>query len=357
MKSLSLISGLLLFSACAQPTPSALVVAAESQSMIWNSVALSDTGEVFVSGPRWTGSMGPALAHLDKDGQPQPYPDARWNGWQPGQDAHDAFVNLNGIHRGSGDSLWAIDTGAPEFGGAPLPGGAKVVHIDLKSGQVVRIYPLGSEVATPTSYVDDIRFHGSRGYLTDAGRPGLIVLDLETGSARRVLDNATSTTGPADRPIVVDGQTVHAPDGSPLRVNTDFLEVSPDGTWLYFASLHGPWYRVERRWVDEARLSPEELESHVEPWADLPPSGGSAMDTDGNLYFSDLAENALKKRTPEGHIETVITDARLHWVDSPYLAPDGWLWLPASQIDRVALFNGGASRVERPVRLLRLRVR
>ncbi|WNG37211.1 hypothetical protein F0U61_28705 [Archangium violaceum] len=362
MRSLPLVTSLLLSSACAtstvqNPPASSLVVAAESDSMIWNAVALSDEGSVFVAGPRWTGSTGPSLARLDAEGQPHPYPDERWNGWQPGQDAREAFVNINAIHRGPEDSLWVIDTGSPDFGGAPLPGGAKVVRIDLKSGQVLRVYPLGSEIATPTSYVDDIRLKGTRGYLTDAGRPGLIVLDLETGAARRVLDNAPATTAPTDRPIVLEGKVLHAPDGSPLRVHADPLELSPDGQWLYFASLHGPWSRIETRWLDDASLTPEALLAHVEPWADLPPTGGTWLDTNGDLYFSDLAEDALKKRTPEGRIETVVADPRLHWVDAPFLAADGWLWLPVPQMDRVALFNGGVARTVRPIQLLRLRVR
>jgi len=355
VKTSLLAASVLLFSACASQT--GLVVAAESRDLIWNAVALSEDGRVFVSGPRWTGGQGPALASLDAEGQPSPYPDARWNAWRSGEDARQAFVNINAIHRGPEDSLWVIDTGSPDFGGAPLPGGAKVVRIDLKNGAVLRVYPLGSEIATPQSYVDDIRIHGTRGYLTDAGRPGLIVLDLESGAARRVLDNAPSTTAPMDRPILLEGKPVKAPDGAMLRVHADPLELSPDGQWLYFASLHGPWSRIETRWLDDANLSPEAVASHVEPWADLPPTGGTALDANGDLYFSDLAEDAVKKRTPDGRIETVIADPRLHWVDAPYLTQDGWLWLPVPQMDRVALFNEGKARTTRPIQLLRLRVR
>ncbi|CCW18332.1 hypothetical protein EBBID32_26830 [Sphingobium indicum BiD32] len=41
-------------------------------------------------------------------------------------------------------------------------------------------------------------------------------------------------------------------------------------------------------------------------------------------------------------------------MDAPFLSPDGTLWLPVPQIDRVALFNGGHSRVMRPVQLFRI---
>ena len=53
------------------------------------------------------------------------------------------------------------------------------------------------------SYVDDIRFNGRHAYITDAGEPALIVLDLETGDAGRVLENHPSTVD--ERPMMADG--------------------------------------------------------------------------------------------------------------------------------------------------------
>jgi hypothetical protein len=63
-------------------------------------------------------------------------------------------------------------TGSPQFGGNPLPGGAKLVQIDLRTAKVVRIISLGPDVTVPGNYVDDLRFHGDFTYSTDAGRLG-----------------------------------------------------------------------------------------------------------------------------------------------------------------------------------------
>ncbi len=194
----------------AQPAAPALAVAAESTEMIWNAIAV-DRGRIFVAGPRWTGSKGPALALIGEQGDPQPYPDAQWNSWQPGAATAGAFVNINAIHLDRKGSLWVVDTGSPDFGGDPLPGGAKLVKIDLATNRVTRVYPLGPDIAKPGSYVDDIRFKGDIGYLTDAGRPGLIVFNALTGEARRVLDDHPSTTAPADRPIILDGAVAEDP--------------------------------------------------------------------------------------------------------------------------------------------------
>ncbi|MBO4223856.1 L-dopachrome tautomerase-related protein [Bradyrhizobium neotropicale] len=334
--------------------PDGLIIAAETRRMIWNAVAV-DGDRVFVAGPRWAGVNGPAIALIDgKDGL-IPYPDASWNAWQPGSDVTKTFVNVNAIRRDDHNGLWVIDTGSPTFGGDPLPGAAKAVRIDLATNRIGRIYPLGPRVALPGSYVDDIRFHGDHAYLTDAGRAGLIVLDLRSGEARRVLDGAPSVTAPTGRPIVMDGEIVRMPDGSPLRVNSDPLEVSPDGRYLYFGSLHGPWSRIETRLLDDPGISASELASNVEAWADLPPVGGTAMAPDGTLYFTDLANEALKKRAPDGTITTVVQYPGLHWVDAPALA-GGFIWLPVPQLDRLPLFHKGTSKVVWPIRLYRYKL-
>lgn len=332
-----------------------LRLVAQSESVVWNAVA-ADHGRVFVAGPRWSGSTGPAVGLVTADGGVAPYPDAAWNAWHPGAAADTAFVNVNSINLDGRGDLWVVDTGAPTFGGDPLPGGAKLVRVDVTSNRVTRVYPFGPDVAPPGSYLDDVRFNGGTAYLTDAGRPGLIVLNLGTGAARRVLDGHPSTTAPADRPIVVDGTVVRGADDTPLKVNADPLELSPDRRWLYYGPLSGPWSRVPTRGLDDPQLSPAQLAAQVRPWADLPPTGGTAMDRRGNLYFSDLAHDSIMRRSPDGRITQLIQDPRLHWVDAPFLDGHDTLWLPVPQLDRAAPFNDGISRIHFPVQLLRLKL-
>lgn len=339
----------------ASKTEGALEVVATSDEMVWNAVAVH-AGRVFVAGPRWTGSRGPAVGVLDSSGHVAPFPDATWNGWRPGEDPSRAFVSVNAIHLDDAGALWVVDTGAPTFGGDPIPGGAKLVRIGLPGGKVEQIVHLDG-VAKPGSYLDDVRFGKHGAYLTDAGAPGLVVVDLAGGKSRRVLEGHASVTARADRDIVVGGAVVKSPSGDPLRVNADPLELSPDGEWLYYGPLGGPWSRVPTSALDDASLSPEALASKVEPWADLPPAGGTALGPLGELYFTDLATNSVKKRMPDGSVTTLATDPRLHWADAPFLDGDGALWLPVPQMDRVALFQHGASKVEGPIQLLRLQTR
>jgi len=345
---LSLAGAVLAAGSSPRPGPE-LVVAAESHSMVWNGV-VSVRDRVFVAGPRWTGSKGPSVA-LARGNSLYPYPDAQWNSWSPGGNAAGSFVNVNSIHLGPDGALWVVDTGSPDFGGDPLPGGAKLVKIDLASNKVIKVYSLPSDIAQHGSYVDDVRFNGRHAYLTDAGKPGLIVLDLETGTMRRVLDGHASVTAEQGRDIILSGRVLRTSDSKPLHVNSDPFEVSPDGRWLYYAPLEGPWSRIPTRVLDDPSLTPAEIEASVEPWADLPPTGGTVMDKDGSLYFSDLATNAVKRRAPNGTVTTIVQDDRLHWVDAPFLDAQRRLWLPVPQMDRSPNLIGADRPREWPVRL------
>jgi hypothetical protein len=322
-----------------------LVVVAESDTMIWNAVAVY-RGRIFVAGPGWSGSKGPAVAEL-VDGVARAYPSA---------DA--GFVNVNALHL-EGSRLWIVDTATPEFGGNTVGDGAKVVCIDLESDTIQRTYHFLNDVVKNGSYTDDIRINGRRGYLTDAGNAGIIVLDLQTGTSRRVLDGHPSTVARKDRPIVVDGETLIAPNGAPLLVQSDPLELSADGRWFYYGPLEGPWSKIETRFLDDASLSAAQLGSKVEPWLDIPPIGGSALGSNGDFYFTDLNECALKRRDGiSGAITTLVRDrAALHWVDAPYLDEEnGVIYLPVPQLDRAALFHNGHSEISWPVRLYRFAV-
>jgi hypothetical protein len=332
-----------------------LVGVAQSRSMIWNAVAV-DGKRIFLAGPRWAGGSGPQLALLGPDRAPRAYPDAAWNAWKPGRDPASGFVNINAIRLDGRGGLWVVDTGSPEFGGDPLPGGAKLVRIALSTGRVDRVIPLGADLAVKGSYVDDVRFTGDHAYLTDAGHPGLIVLDLSTGGGRRVLDGHPSTVARDGRPIVLSGETVRAPDGTSLKVHSDPLEVSPDGAWLMFGPLEGPWSRVPTALLNDPAVAPTALAAAVQPWVDLPPVGGTVMGADGSLYFAELATDSVKRRWPDGRTETLVSDPALHWVDAPFLTDDGRLFLPVAQMDRVALFHGGKSRTVWPITLYELEI-
>ncbi len=334
-----------------------LVSVRTNVKMPWNAVVVDARQRVIVSSPRWTGSQGPAVAIAGKHGELTPFPDSSWNDWMPGSDASRRFVSVNAIHADAGGDLWIVDTGSPEFGGSPIENGAKIVRIDPRTDSIVRVYVLPQSALRKHTYVDDIRINGTHAYLTDAGEGALLVLNLEDGSVRRLFDSAAFAHARPNDKIVVNGRVLRGADGEPLKVNADPLETSPDGRVLYFGPLSGPMSQIETRYLDDESLSEQQIAGHVTPWfVDMPPVGGTAMDAEGNLYYTPLADNSLMRRAADGSISTVIRDSRLRWVDAPFIDGRGNIFLPVPQIDGAPAFNHGKSTMDMPIELYRLRL-
>ncbi|MET8529702.1 L-dopachrome tautomerase-related protein [Micromonospora sp. NPDC005172] len=306
-------------------------------------------GRVFVSYPSADGP-GVQVAEALPDGGRNPYPDATWN--RPDQSPDGAFVHVNGLRAGPDGRLWIVDSGAPQLGARQVPGGPRLIVVDVDRDRVDRIHHLDAAVR-PDSYIDDVRFHDGTAYLTDAGAPGLVVLDLDSGRCRRVLDGHPSTVG---GPVVADGRALRDPSGAEVCLHADQLEVSPDGRWLYYQPASGGMSRIGTRWLDDPTLSPAELARRVEPWWDTPSTGGTAIDALGTIYVSDVERRRVLALAPDRSVRTLVADPRLSWVDAMWLDTDGQLWMPAAQLHLTAGLNGGHSAVDYPVEVYRMPV-
>ncbi len=329
-----------------------LTPALRSSDLIFNGITRSKDGRLFSPFQRQEKSKGIELGEW-KDGKPVPYPDEAWNAWKPGDPAAEAFVGVNAIRMGPDGDLWVLDKGAAEFGGAPLPSGPKLVQIDIGANKVRKIWPLGSST-TEKSFIDDFRFNGRNVYLTDAGQPGLIVLDLDTGKTRRVLDGHWSTI--AQRPLTGENVVLRDPKDKLIAVHADQLEVSPDGKIFYYQPCTGPLYKIDTKWLDDADASDDERARHVTIHAGTVATGGTAIDAAGNIYASDTDALRILKIAPDGTTTTLVQDPRLVWGDAMWIDEDGGLWIPAAQMNRTKGFNGGKSVVRFPTTIFRLEI-
>jgi sugar lactone lactonase YvrE len=315
-----------------------------SSTLIMNGVTTTPEGRRFVVVQPLHGAQ-PQVVEITS-GSAVAYPDSQWNAWRNGEDGRSAFVGVNSLRIGPDGALWIVDRGAPGIGKPLVPGGPKLVRIDLTLNKVTRIYDLGA-AAQGKSFVDDVRFNGTHAYLTDAGRPALIVLDLTSGAARRALEDHPSTI--ASRPLMAEGRQLFDERGAPIVVHADQLEVSADGRWLYFQPCSGPMSRIETRYLDEASLEPAALAGHVLPFADTPSTGGTAIDTAGVIYVSDTNNSRILRVSPTGEISILISDPRLAWVDAMWIDDKGQLWMPTAQLNRVAGLNHGRDAVQWPI--------
>jgi sugar lactone lactonase YvrE len=322
---------------------------------VWNGVTTTIEGRVFVTYAQADGP-GMQVAELDSQGRAFPFPDANWNAPVPSVAGTigAGYVHANAIRTGPDGKLWIVDAGATGVGKPAVQGGARLFQFEPQSRTLLHTYDLTAAVK-PYSFIDDVRFNGNYAYLTDAGAPGLIVLDLRTGTSRRVLDDNPSTV--IARPLRADGRDLLNAERQPLKINADQLEVSPDGKWLYYQPASGPMARIETRWVNDPNLSAKDVEAHVDlGWVNTPTTGGTAIDNQGNIYVSDTDKRRILRISPEGKETVVIQDDRLVWADALWIDREGFLWIPASQQNLTPDFNGGQMAVRYPVAIYRLQI-
>ena len=206
-------------------------------------VAVAESGRIFVNFPRWEQDVPISVAEVGRDGSLKPYPNAEWNAWRNERKLsnEDHFVCVQSVTADRQGFLWILDPAAPgnEFN---LDRGPKLVKVDLKTDRVVRTYLFDRTAVPQGSYVNDVRISpdGQTAYMTDSGvRGALLVLDLVSGKAKRVLDGATSTQVEGDVVVMADGKPLKRPDGRGPAFAADGIALDPKGESLYWQALAG----------------------------------------------------------------------------------------------------------------------
>ncbi len=285
-------------------------------------------------------------------------PGGDWNNWTQGRPVENAFVSVNTVHIFDDDSLWVVDQGSPYFGDT-IPGAQKVVQIDTTSNKVARIFHFGPDILPPGASLNDLRIHGQTAYFTDSGLGGIVVVDLVSGRAIRRLSKTRFTMADPKRPSIgEDGVVVRKPTGEMLEVNSDPIEVSPKGKWLYFQPLAGPLWRVETPDLTDTSLSEEQLAEKVEYVFDTPPLVGTIIDNRGNILLAEMGRPRITVLTPDGWTRTLIEDDRIWGPDALFIDYDRYLYIPVPQLTRMAFFQGpqGKSKQQLPFRIYKLKL-
>jgi sugar lactone lactonase YvrE len=339
--------------------PSHLEVVARLEQTPGN-LAITPEGRIFLSqhpfgGPQYS------VVELLPDGTTRPYPTEPW-ARAPGEDGI-GLRTVIGLESDKNGVLWMLDNGK---GGGE---GAKLVGWDTRGEKLVKNIPLPQPVAAPNSFLQDLVVDPERGVavLADMGRgdlvgenmPALVVVDLKSGQGRRVLMNHPSLN-PEDVAMAVEGRKLTVPNAQGQQVEPRLglnpIALDPKNEWLYYGAMNGRTvWRVPMKDVADPKLSPAELGAKVERYGDKAVSDGMSIDSEGNLYITDLGAGAIGVTKPDGSYSEYVKDELLRWPDGLSYGPDGYFYVTVNQLHRHAVLNQGKAATQPPFLVVRFK--
>ncbi|MBC7800283.1 MAG: hypothetical protein H7Z10_06660 [Gemmatimonadaceae bacterium] len=342
-----------------------LVVAANAPSTP-TGMTVSAEGRIFIFMPRIDAKIAYSVGEVARDGSVTPYPDAGINRPDPQRPRDTLFFVPNGVMDGR-NRLWMLDGGLMDPSGAPVPGAAKLMCIDISNGAIVANVPLGSAVEA-TSSLNDLRIDAGNGrretaYVTDQGQGGqgaIIAVDLATGRAVRRLARHPSTASTAGLVKMVEGRQMllRSADGATKEIQggANGIALSPDASRLYYAPLMGRHlYSANTAALLDPQASDDVVAATVQDLGEKGFTGGLQTDDRDRVYLALQEHNAVGRRTGQGTIEIVASDPRLIWADTMWIH-DGWLYINSAQVNRLPGFNGGRDMQRPPYAILRTRI-
>ena len=288
-------------------------------------VTVSEAGRVFVNFPRWRPTVKHSVTEV-VNGHSIPFPNKNWNSWTADSPLTDTtFVAVQSVVA-SQKELFVVDTRNPFFKG--VLSNPKLFVFDLDNNTLKQTYTLTEEVFFKDSYINDVRIDRKNNvaYFTDSGHAGLLLLNLENGTFKRVLTDHVSTTAETDH-LTINGKqwvnTVHS-DGIALNLIDDVL---------YFHALTGyTLYAVSTAVLINA--TDDEIAAAVEVVDKTAAPDGMIFDQSGNLYYADLENNAILKRDLNGMTTTIAKGEMVRWADT-FSIYNGDLYYTNSRINEI----------------------
>lgn len=308
-------------------------------------VAVSSSGRIFFTVHPESRPRGNKLLEY-VNGASVPFPSLRLQ--------QELFDTPLGVVIDRFDRLWVIDHGNHGTRSA------HIVAIDLNSGDVLRNQSLDKSIAPAGSILQDLQVSadGRTVVIADASfwrkQPALIVYDVETGDARRVLEGHASVAAENYMIRTHDHDIKFLGGMLALRGGVDGIALGTE--WLHFGALNGSGlYRIRLKDLRNESLPASQLATRVERYSDKPLSDGLSVDKVGGVYITDVEHGAIFRVDASRGLSTLIQSSKIRWPDALSFGPDGYLYVADSALPELILKSTEHIQANGPYRVFRFR--
>jgi sugar lactone lactonase YvrE len=319
-------------------------------------VAISKQGRLFTNYPLWPGPHKYSLVEVFANNEVKPFPNEEMNTWKEGDDGKDKWVCVQAVYIDNTDTMWVVDPACPMMEKV-YENSHKLVKINLQTNSIEKVYWLKG-IASDKSYINDVRVDTQKGYayLTNSNEGGIVVVDLNTGKIRQVLQKHYSVKSDPSFQFIIEGKEF-SKKGEAAKMQSDGIALTPDGSYLYYKPLtDNKLYRIKTEHLQNEELSDAALESEVEDLGTFITTDGMIFDKKGNLYLGDLQQSSIVKIDAALQMTTVVQDEKLIWPDSYSISDDDYLYLSCSQIQKQPDYNEGQNKRTTPYTIYRMKI-
>ncbi|MCB1231398.1 MAG: hypothetical protein KDN19_14085 [Verrucomicrobiae bacterium] len=304
-----------------------------------------------------------SVVRLNRDGIWEAFPNISMNTPAPGNQL--ALDSVLGIVCDEDGVVWMLDNGrrsqtAPKLVGWDTTKG--------KTGGTHKIINFVAPAVLKTSFLRNLVLDPEEPfiYISDPALgqdAAVIVVDLNTGLTRRILQGHYSVQPDENIALELDGKPVEAKtqDGRTVQplAGVSPLAIDREGKWLYFGPMYGRYlYRIQTEFLRDPTLDNTQIGSKVQAFSGKPICDSIAIDPRGNVYFGDIGGNAIGYVTPDDkylQYHYLIQDGRLIWPGGLTFGNDGKLHFFSNQLHRTPIYNGGKDVSAPPFEIFRIK--
>jgi len=349
-----------------QEYPSGITIAASLPDVEPASIAVSETGRLFMALPRGgVNHKHPSVVEM-VGGQPVAFPNDAIN-QNVDKDYATHLVSVLGLTIYK-NTLWILDQGK-RAGIDSIPAGStKIVAVDINTRKIIKSIPIPKPFFRETVQLNDLRFdptHGREGtvYISNNGfaKPdqSIIVADVATGQLRELFRDAPEVSPVKGflyfvegKPHKLDHQKPTMPQGG-----VNGIELTHDFKKLYWTTPTNPnFYSIATDTLSNFDLPVQAISTAIHWEGQVVSNGGITVDEQDNLYFGDASRYSVISRNTAGEFSLVAYDPRLIWPDGLFYR-DGFLYVSIGQWHRAPNLNKGKDLRRGPYQVMKIPVK